>query len=940
MAFRVTNGNRMRLSCPKSIGFLVLGLSVLLISGCGGCTPKNKAAQKGKNKTKKKPDFEHLSSAILPGPFPIKKPEIVEDKDENLAQQKAYDKANLRFLEKRTKRGHWFATSTPVVANNFDRAGILRSRIVDGGNRPLSVANSNYSLSVARPFSLAKGEWKYLEHMEYAPLDGNFYYDIQLETESGGSIYGISPTQKHLSLKPYQFHFVILSNKPDSYRYLNASDSIFIDDETGQAPIKFYELEFFKVGERAPLPSNALAWTTTAYLLWDDFQPDQLSSDQQVALVDWLHFGGQLILSGPDAADKLKNSFLSQYLPSKSNKARNLTPSDFAELNRQWSLKKNSTPIQDVSIKVAVGTSVIGIDMELTPSANFVNGTGSLVAEKRVGRGRIVMTSFSLDDGPFRKWRSVNSFINGCLLRRPQRNFVDNRFDMRTVDLNQGMGSIFDPLVNSTVRFVSRDLGDSGTQPTHVGSELSKDSSDFSMGFQPELKPEAFMFSDSHHANRLSKADPWRFGGFDDSRSSGVAGWNDSSAVSNAARTTLSKASGIDPPSADFVLKLLAGYLIVLVPINWLVFRLIGRVEWAWIAAPLIAVAGSVVVVKMASLDIGFIRSNNQLALVETFGNFNRAHVTEYSAVYTSLSTGYNVEFDTPNAQSLPFETNSKTRKRVEKEITLNRSISSRIENFQVDSNTTRLLHTEYMADLGGSIQFDPQTKMIRNTTRYDLTNVLVFRSTPERELEYFQHGNLESEDSFSIESWTEIDPNSISKFWNNKKPNFDINTIWNSNSDRQLAIEFQNLEPFRNKKSLFNYWTRTILNESGMPVAPETPMEEVLVTKPILQKIVDSFFESQSDIELSTNKMASTIATLLELEPGEYRLLAQMDRPVGSTTFFPKATRSTAKTLFLVHLQKPSLSPALPDKNSYAVSRSSQKLDALPVEGPPKSRR
>ena len=34
---------------------------------------------------------------------------------------------------------------------------------------------------------------------------------------------------------------------------------------------------------------------------------------------------------------------------------------------------------------------------------------------------------------------------------------------------------------------------------------------------------------------------------------------------------------------------MLAIYLLVLVPLNWLVFWLIGKVEWAWIAAPLIA---------------------------------------------------------------------------------------------------------------------------------------------------------------------------------------------------------------------------------------------------------------------------------------------------------------------------------------------------------------
>jgi hypothetical protein len=43
------------------------------------------------------------------------------------------------------------------------------------------------------------------------------------------------------------------------------------------------------------LPSNALAWTNIAYLIWDDVDPSLLSPEQQQAIVDWLHWGGQLI---------------------------------------------------------------------------------------------------------------------------------------------------------------------------------------------------------------------------------------------------------------------------------------------------------------------------------------------------------------------------------------------------------------------------------------------------------------------------------------------------------------------------------------------------------------------------------------------------------------------------------------------------------------------
>ena len=68
-------------------------------------------------------------------------------------------------------------------------------------------------------------------------------------------------------------------------------------------------------GSRLPLPSQALLWTSIACVLWDNVDAAALDSQQQQALLDWLHWGGQLILSGPDTLDALGHSFLAPYLP-------------------------------------------------------------------------------------------------------------------------------------------------------------------------------------------------------------------------------------------------------------------------------------------------------------------------------------------------------------------------------------------------------------------------------------------------------------------------------------------------------------------------------------------------------------------------------------------------------------------------------------------------
>ncbi len=129
-----------------------------------------------------------------------------------------------------------------------------------------------------------------------------------------------------------------------------------------------------------------------------------------------------------------------------------------------------------------------------------------------------------------------------------------------------------------------------------------------------------------------------------------MAAWNDRSGAATAARGALRDAAGISVPRGEFVLQVLAIYLLVLAPVNWGIFRLIGRVEWAWLAAPLIAVAGAFAVIRLAQLDIGFASSLTEVAVAEVQADYPRAHVTRYTALYTSLSTKYKVSFEDPDS--------------------------------------------------------------------------------------------------------------------------------------------------------------------------------------------------------------------------------------------------------------------------------------------------
>ena len=92
-------------------------------------------------------------------------------------------------------------------------------------------------------------------------------------------------------------------------------------------------------------------------MLWDEVDPgDPLSPEQKKALVDWVHWGGQLIISGPDSLDLLKGSFLEPYLPATNGGTRKIAADDpaIAELNEHWLISTPKTPGEPLKPERAV----------------------------------------------------------------------------------------------------------------------------------------------------------------------------------------------------------------------------------------------------------------------------------------------------------------------------------------------------------------------------------------------------------------------------------------------------------------------------------------------------------------------------------------------------------------------------------------------------------
>lgn len=732
-------------------------LSFPVVVGCSGCfdqtaqkTDEEKAEEekkKGKKKSEKpKPNFELPTAQLLPF-----------DQSEATTRKVMY-----------VKPGHWIATRQLVKANNFDFAGELETAAVDRNRSPLDVEHTNYSISMRTPAVLAKGRTKQVETLYYLPRrEGSFGSIYNLTTElhalrGGGQPELGGPIAS--ALKDYEYYMVVLATNPSSYTFLDKLQSIAIthsDSFDESAVNRQYLVVRPKADRSVPLPSNALTWTSIAYVIWDGIDPAILTSEQQQAMVDWIHYGGQLIVSGPGSLEKLKGSFLDPYLPADATQSRHLEQSDFDELNQVWSLPEKKKTFRGITI--IEEKPILGIELRKRPDGMFLAGTGELVVERRVGGGRIVSTAFPLTDLRIRYWKNVDGFVNGCLLRRPPREFGKDDLELLTVRWRDPKftAMLNEPKLVSTIRYFSRDVGhltkSGSAPPISEAVRPTSDSSSYPGAPGPPIRPAitamqqggssaaSSSFNDGSSGPRSSSGietlqgattltggelEDWHFGGYRASPLSGVGGWNDFSGAADASRSALRDAAGIKIPQAGFVLRVLVIYLIVLVPLNWLVFWLIGRVEWAWAAAPVIAIIGALTVIRLAQLDIGFARSRTEIAILELQGRYERGHLTRYTALYSSLSDTYDITFNESSAMALPFAVDVNYQRRLTvmpKELHFYSDKTRRLTDFAVQSNSTDVLHSEAMHSLEGPISLvGDETKgfSVRNESQLTIRDV------------------------------------------------------------------------------------------------------------------------------------------------------------------------------------------------------------------------
>jgi hypothetical protein len=104
--------------------------------------------------------------------------------------------------------------------------------------------------------------------------------------------------------------------------------------------------------------------------------------------------------------------------------------------------------------------------------------------------------------------------------------------------------------------------------------------------------------------------------------------------------------------------------------------------------------------------------------------------LTRYTALYSSLSTSYDVRFASPSALALPFALDQQVLAGQTSGVTFTTLGVRTLAGYRVASNSTGMVHSEEMFDLGGDILLtgEAASPTVQNRTSLKLSRAVVIR--------------------------------------------------------------------------------------------------------------------------------------------------------------------------------------------------------------------
>ena len=528
--------------------------------------------------------------------------------------------------------------------------------------------------------------------------------ELPLELTQPGAIRPVEVLRASVrALEPHQMLVVVLAGNPNDYgAWTKLPSTTPASAERKRAEMdreRYYRMVIPQETTATFLPSHPMTWASISHILWDNMEPDALTPAQQDAMLDWLHWGGQLVIVGgaSPSLGLLRESFLGPFLPADTGGTNALLEEDdLRPLSEAYPPARPDEPFveefeaarryeEPFPIRPAPKRPVYFAGLRKREGVGAVSlpmgddRARVLGVERRVGRGRITMLSFALTDPALVAWPGFDTLVRRVVFRRPEERYQGGaRFQpsvtpwkppvasrSRTNDWNYACLS--GPEL-SWVRYAARDIG-------------ATDCPDFKPPIEPDVE--------------LPRAP--------------VAEWDDHATLPTRSRAALKVASGISIPGSNFILKVILAYVIALVPLNWLVCRyLLGRREWAWVLVPILSLAFAVGVERAAAYDLGFDSACDEIDVLEIQGGHTRAHLSRFASLYSTGRVGFTISYpEDPTAVALPMATGDELRGETAAESSWQSWPVPSLIGLQVQPRSLRLFRAEQMVRLGGAIRFD-----------------------------------------------------------------------------------------------------------------------------------------------------------------------------------------------------------------------------------------
>lgn len=555
-------------------------------------------------------------------------------------------------------------------------------------------------------------------------------------------------------LPPHQMLVVVLSKESaNHFASWNRLPSCLPAGSDREDPMtldlqRYYRMVLPEDSDKGFLSPHPLTWSSISHVIWDGLPPDSLSVSHQQAMLDWLHWGGQLVLiggAGPTYSI-FRESFLGNILPADpTGENALLGEAELKPLSEAYPptvlpaipLEQDPTnpraqpepvPAMGGAYKRAApilppkGRPIFVTGLRPHPGTSTISlGEGSphlLAVEARVGRGRITMLTINPTDPSLVAWPGLDTLIRRVILRRPEEAATaaaSNTFGM----VPHGAAQLEGPDL-SWYRIASRD----------VGAEAE------AMKAKASLAARQVPMPNGRYGSPLKYGVPANQGSSPSTPEEnainriGVAEWRDTSALPRLCRDTLEKASGITVPSSQFVLKVILAYIIAVVPLNWLVFKLLlNRREWAWIVVPLLALGFAVGVERVAAYDMGYDSACDEIDLLEVQAEYPRAHLSRFAALYTTGRAKYTIAYpNEPSAVALPYNNErSISGEDVTTAVWQSYPVPA-LQSFTVQPRSLAMFRGEQMLGLSGPIalESDQARRMIVNRSEFELRDAVL----------------------------------------------------------------------------------------------------------------------------------------------------------------------------------------------------------------------